>query len=63
MERDEANPDRRHDFRLLATSRTSTMQDELDRVGRNGFSFAALAVGGTMFGGDEVVIITRRAQD
>ena len=63
MERDEAAPARRYNFRLLATSQTSTMQDDLDQIGRVGFTFAGIAVGGTMFGGDEVVVITRRIDD
>lgn len=54
----------RYDFRLLAmSSQTSTMQDELDRAGRNGFAFVSIAIGGSVFGGDEVVIVTRRADD
>lgn len=63
MERDENAPDARYDFRLLATARTSTMQEELDRVGRNGHAVVDIAVGGTAFGGDELVVITRRVDE
>ena len=48
------------EYKLLATSRTSTMQKELAEAGREGFRFAAMAVAETAFGGREVVVILYR---
>ncbi|MCS7080955.1 MAG: hypothetical protein NZ585_13020 [Chloracidobacterium sp.] len=49
------------EYKLLATSRTSTMQKELNEAGRDGFQFVTLAVAETAFGGREVVAILRRS--
>lgn len=51
-----------YDYRLQATSRTSTMQKELNEVGRDGFQFCGITVAETSFGGREVVSIMRRAR-
>jgi hypothetical protein len=48
------------EYKLLATSKTSTMQKELNEAGAAGFSFVGVTVGGTSFGGKEVVTILRR---
>ncbi|QUV95506.1 hypothetical protein [Chloracidobacterium aggregatum] len=48
------------EYKLLATSRTSTMQKELAEAGCEGFRFAAMAVAETAFGGREVVVILYR---
>ena len=48
------------EYRLLATNRTSTMQDELREAGEAGFEFVGLTVASTALGGDEVVSILRR---
>ena len=50
----------RYEYRLLATSKTSTMQKELQEAGDAGFEFVGLTVGKTLMGGDEVVSILRR---
>jgi hypothetical protein len=50
----------RFEYRLLATSKTSTMQKELQQAGDAGFEFVGLTVAKTMVGGDEVVSILRR---
>ncbi len=50
----------RFEYRLLATSKTSTMQKELSEAGDQGFEFVGLTVGKTLMGGDEVVSILRR---
>ena len=60
MERDRDAPLVRYEYRLLATKKTSTMQKELQEVGDQGFEFVGVTVSDTMFGGDEVVSITRR---
>jgi hypothetical protein len=50
----------RWEYRLLATSKTSTMQRELAETGAQGFEFVGLTVGSTAMGGSELVTITRR---
>ena len=53
----------RFEYKLLATSRTSTLEKELRVAGAAGFSIAGMTVGKTMAGGDELVAITRRRLD
>lgn len=60
MERDNQAPGARYDYRLLATNRTSTMENELNDAGRDGFAIVGVTVGETAFGGGEVVAICRR---
>ena len=48
------------EYRLLATTRTSTMQRELRDAGAAGFEFVGVTVASTAFGGDEVVAILKR---
>ena len=60
MERDNDVPRVQYDYLLLATSLTSTLQEELTDAGERGYQFVGLTVGTTAFGGDEVVVITRR---
>jgi hypothetical protein len=50
----------RFEYRLLATTKTSTMQKELADAGDRGYEFVGLTVGKTLMGGDEVVSILRR---
>ena len=60
----ERNPDmasQRIEYKLLSTSKTSTMQKELRQAGEAGFRLAGLGVGKTAFGGSEVICILRRA--
>ena len=44
-------------FLLLATSRTGTMEKELNEAGARGYRFAGTQGGATAFGGREVVVI------
>jgi hypothetical protein len=61
LERDrEATSKDRWEYRLLATSKTSTMQRELSETGAQGFEFVGMTVGSTAMGGSELVTITRR---
>jgi hypothetical protein len=60
MERPRGDQTPRHEYRLLATNKTSTMQKELLDAGREGFVFCGLTVGETLFGGRELVVITKR---
>jgi len=48
------------EYRVLATSRTSTMEKELNEAGAAGFKFAAVMGGETAIGGKEVVVLLQR---
>jgi hypothetical protein len=61
LEKDrEANSKARWEYRLLATSKTSTMQRELSEAGAAGFEYVGMTVASTAMGGSEIVTITRR---
>lgn len=47
-------------YMLLATNKTSTMEKELNEVGREGYAFVGHTVFETLFGGREVVVILQR---
>jgi len=49
-----------YDYKLLATTRTSTMQKELTEIGAQGYEVVGMTVGKTAIGGNEVVTITRK---
>jgi hypothetical protein len=49
-----------YEYKLLATSKTGTMQKELAEAGAQGFDFVGVTVANTAFGGSEVVSILRR---
>lgn len=52
------------DYRLLATSRTSTMEKEMNEAAEAGFRVKALMGGETAFGGEEaIVVMYRQARD
>ena len=50
-------------YRLLATSKTSTLQKELNDLARDGFSVLGMTVGQTSLGGNELVVIARRMKE
>jgi hypothetical protein len=50
----------RFEYKLLATSRTSTMQKELQALGDVGFEMVGMTVAETAFGGKEIVTILKR---
>jgi hypothetical protein len=58
----ERNPagKKRVEYKLLATTRTSTMEKELKEAGEAGYEFLGVMVGGTAFGGKEVISVLRR---
>ncbi|HEY7911864.1 MAG TPA: hypothetical protein VIG62_08125 [Blastocatellia bacterium] len=60
MERDIESKMALWEYKLLATSRSSTMQKELNEAGGDGFQFVGVTVGKTSFGGNEIVSIMRR---
>jgi len=53
----------RFEYRLLATSRTSTMQRELQEASDAGFDYVGQTVFKSMFGGSEVVCILERNRE
>jgi hypothetical protein len=62
MSRGEQRPGR-FAYRLLATSKTSTMQKELQEAADEGFLYRGQTVFASAFGGDEVVVILERDED
>ncbi len=62
LERDREALIQPFEYRLLATSKTSTMQKELAQAGDSGYEFVGLTVAKTGLGGAEVLVITRRAR-
>jgi hypothetical protein len=63
MERSGTAPKARYDYRLLATTKTSTMQKEMQDAGDAGYVYKGQTVFGTTFGGDEAVVILERDND
>jgi len=61
MERDNDAPLVEFEYLLVATSQTSTLDRELNEAGQRGSEVVGVSVGDTAFGGEEVVVITRRA--
>ena len=62
MERDTAIESAGSQYKLIATSKTSTMEKELGELGAAGYSLLGMTVSKTAFGGNEVVCIMRRAR-
>jgi hypothetical protein len=60
MEADSTRKDAHSTYRLLATSKTSTMQKELKEAGAQGFVLLGLTVGKTEIGGDEIIAVLRK---
>jgi hypothetical protein len=60
LERDPEAKPKQWEYKLLATSRTSTMQKELNEAGSAGFAFVGVTVGESSFGGKEIISILRR---
>ena len=63
LERDKDAPEtRRSQYKLVATSKTSTLQKELLEAGAAGYEILGMTVAKTALGGKELVAITRRAR-
>ena len=60
LERDTSDSAAQYDYQLLATTRTSTMQKELNELTGSGFEVQGLTVAKTAFGGNELVTILSR---
>ena len=50
----------RYEYRLIATSRTSTLEKELQQAADQGYEAMELTVGKTALGGSELVVIARK---
>jgi hypothetical protein len=53
----------RYQYRLLATSKTSTMQKELQEAGDAGYEYRGQTVFSSAFGGKEVIVILERDRE
>jgi hypothetical protein len=60
MERDTSKDSRKLQYKLLATSRTSTMQKELQEAGDAGFRLVGMTVGKSAFAGSELISILQK---
>lgn len=60
MSREASAQKERYQYKLLATSKTSTMQKELQQAGNAGFEYKGQSVYASTFGGKEVVVILER---
>jgi hypothetical protein len=60
LERDPVSGPKRVEYKLLSTTRTSTMDKELNQAGEEGFEFMAVMVGKTALGGNETISILKR---
>jgi hypothetical protein len=62
LERDKELPIARDEYKLLATSKTSTLQKELGEAGAAGYAYVGFTLGKTAMGGQELVIIMKRSR-
>ena len=61
LERSSETPSKiKYDYKLIATSKTSTLQKELQQAAEQGYQAVAMTVGKTALGGSEIVVITRK---
>ena len=59
LERDKDAEPGSFEYKLFATTRTSTLERELQAAGSAGYELVGMTVGETTFGGKELVAITR----
>ena len=62
LERDKEVTARKYDYKLLATTKTSTLETELRESGAAGYEVLGMTVSKTAMGGKELVAITRKAK-
>ena len=60
VEKRSTDTEPRFEYRLIATSKTSTLQKELQDLADQGFRALGMTVGKTAVGGNEIVVIARR---
>ena len=63
MMKNPAEPTIKQRYRLLATLKTGTLQNELQQAGDEGFEYCGQTVFEAAFGGHEVVVILGRSED
>jgi len=63
VRREGVGSEQRYEYKLLATSKTSTMLKELNQAGSEGFVYRGQSVAETAFGGNEVISLLSRALD
>lgn len=63
LERDKDADSRRSEYKLVATTKTSTLQKELLEAGAAGYEIVGMTVAKTALGGKELVAILRRTAD
>ena len=63
LQREIGSPHTTYSYQLLATTRTNTMEKELNQAGEEGFQLMGLTVSETAFGGQELVAILMSASD
>jgi hypothetical protein len=62
LERSAGTKAKRIEDKLLATTRTSTMEKELRQAGDAGFKSLGVVVGKTAFGGKEVISVLQKVE-
>jgi hypothetical protein len=62
MERDKEVTGQSSDYKLLATTKTSTLEKELREAGAAGYELMGMTVAKTAIGGKELVAIMRKAR-
>ena len=60
LERDKSATARQYDYKLVATTKTSTLEKELREAGAGGYEVLGMTVSKTLIGGKELVAITRK---
>jgi hypothetical protein len=60
FERNPSSVATKSEYRLLATTKTSTLEKELNEVGQSAYEVVGMTVGKTLVGGNELVAIMRR---
>jgi hypothetical protein len=63
MERAKPGTAQPRSYRLMATSKTSTLEKELNQAGNDGFVFRGITVFESSFGGREVAVILERSSE
>ena len=62
LERDKDAPPRQYQYKLVATTQTSTLEKELKTLGQSGYEVLGMTVGKTAIGGKELIAVLRRVQ-
>jgi hypothetical protein len=62
LERDKESSGQKYEYKLFATTKTSTLEKELREAGTAGFEVMGMTVSKTALGGRELVAITRKAR-